>query len=513
MSADAVTPQSFGKRAKQGAAWSFLREGVTEVLIFPSSMVLARLLTPEEFGIAAAANFFTLLAARLSDLGFNAGLIRSKTTNPVHLSTVFVINLVVGGAMALALTLLAPLIAAFYRAPESARILPIASLAFVIVPFGTVQAAILSREMRYREMTLVDWYHTTTFAGMTVLCAWLGFGYMSMVLGRLSAVTAMTVSRMAFARWRPSLAFSWEALREIFPFGAGVQAKRLLDTTAQNIDNLLVGRFLGMEALGLYDKAFSTMNRFLVRMNTGGPGVTYRVFAVIHDDPERFRRAYGKVVMSTSLMAFPVFAGLAIAAPQLMETLFGQPWRPAAAPFQVLCLAGCFKLLNTYASSANTAAGRVWSEVWRQLVYLGLIASSIAALRRFGPLGAALGVMGSTAIMAILMHVLLIRSTHVRLGDLLRPQVPAFLCAIGVALVELLVHLLFARLAPNHGAWSLVLSQAAAAALFYAIFILFAPLPPLRRLVHDVVTDLAPVAVRKNRLVHAYLSTIPDTAS
>jgi teichuronic acid exporter len=513
VSADPVTPKSLGKRAKRGAAWSFVREGVTEVLIFPSSMVLARLLTPEEFGIAAAANFFTLLAARLSDLGFNAALIRSKTTNPVHMSTVFVINLVVGGLMSLALTMLAPFIADFYRAPETARILPIASLAFVIVPFGTVQAAILSREMRYRETTLVDWFHTTTFAATTVLFAWLGFGYMSMVLGRLAALTAMTVSRMAFARWRPRLAFSWEALRELFPFGAGVQAKRLLDNTAQNIDNLLVGRFLGMEALGFYDKAFSTMNRVLVRMNTGGPGVTYRIFAIIHDDPERFRRAYGKVVMSTSLMAFPVFAGLAVAAPQFLEALFGRPWRPAAAPFQVLCLAGCLKLLNTYASSANQAAGRVWSEVWRQLVYLGLIAGSIVALRRFGPFGAALGVMGSTAIMAMLMHVLLIRSTHVRLGDLLKPQIPALLCAIGVAVVELLVHLLFTRLAPNHGAWPLVLTQAAAAMLFFAIFILFAPLPALRRLVHDVATDLVPVGVRKNRLVHAYLSSTVGAAS
>ena len=89
------------------------------------------------------------------------------------------------------------------------------------------------------------------------------------------------------------------------PFGAGVHAKRLLDYTAQQGDNLVVGKFMGMTALGLYDKAFSTMNRFLARMNTGGPGVMFRIFAVIHEEPERFRRAYQRVMMSASLAGAP----------------------------------------------------------------------------------------------------------------------------------------------------------------------------------------------------------------
>jgi PST family polysaccharide transporter len=323
----------------------------------------------------------------------------------------------------------------------------------------------------------------------------------------------MTVSRMTYARWWPSLTFSLAAIRELFPFGAGVQAKRLLDNTAQNIDNVVVGRVLGMEALGFYDKAFSTMNRVLVRMNTGGPGVLYRVFAVIQEDRERFRRAYSKVVLSTSMLAFPVFAGLGVAAPQFLEVLFGSQWRPAAAPFQVLCLTGCLKLLNTYASSANTAAGRVWSEVWRQLAYLAAIVGGIVALRSFGTFGAALGVMGATALMTMLMHTMLIRTSHVGLGDLLRPLIPALLCALGVAVVELLVELALGRLVRPTGAWVLVLSQALGAALFYAGFVLFAPLPPLRSLVHDVMHDFVPLSFKRNRLVQAYLSTAAGAAS
>ena len=126
--------------------------------------------------------------------------------------------------------------------------------------------------------------------------ALLGFSYMSIVYARLASLASSQAMRIYFARWRPSLRFSWAALREMLPTGAGFFAKRLLDYSAQNGDNLVVGKVMGLGALGLYDKAYSTMNRFLVRMNTGGPGVMFRIFAVIHEEPERFRRAYTKVM-------------------------------------------------------------------------------------------------------------------------------------------------------------------------------------------------------------------------
>lgn len=495
---------ALGKKAKRGVAWSFLREGVTEILVFPSSMILARLLTPEEFGIAAAAGFFTLLAGRLSELGFNAALVRSKVLRREHLSTVFVVNVAVGAITFAVVTAIAPLVARFYNSPETGNILPVAALGFLIVPLGTVPAALLSREMRFRHMTLVDWYHTVTFALATVVLAWLGFSYMSMVYGRLAALAAMTVSRIAFARWRPSLRFSGSALREIFPFGAGVHAKRLLDYTAQNIDNLIVGKFFGMATLGIYDKAFSTMNRVLARLNTGGPGVTFRVFSIIYDQPDRFRRAYHKVVMSTTLLAFPLFAVLVAVAPRFIVLLFGDRWAAAADPFRLLCLAGCLKLLNTYASSANQAAGQVWSEVWRQLLYVGLIVGSLIALQGWGAIGAASGVLLATCVMAVLMHVLLTRITHLRWMDVIRPQVPALLCAAGAASVVLVVErvlLLNGLTAP----WLVLAAQGLAASLFYVGFVLFAPLASLRALVRDVAEDLVPGSVKRLRWVQLYL--------
>jgi O-antigen/teichoic acid export membrane protein len=499
------TEKSLGKRAKHGVFWSFAREGVSEVLLLPGSMVLARLLSPQEFGIAAAAGFFAQLAQRLSKLGFNAALVRAKDIRPIHLSTVFVINVVVGIVTFAALTLAAPLVGAFYRVPETAHVLRIAAIGFLIGPLGTVPASLLARDLRFRESAMVDWYQGFAFVVSSVVFAWFGFSYMSMVYGKLIASVVQTGVRMTFARWRPSFAFSMDALRDILSFGAGSHAKSLLEYVAGNIDNLIVGRFFGVVALGFYDKAFSAMDRALTRLNDGGPSVMFRVFAVIHDEPERFRRAYAKVLMSASMLSFPLFAILIVAAPQLMVVIFGQRWLPATVPFQILCIAAVLKLLNAYSSAATQAAGYIWSEVWRQLSYTALIVGSLIALRAWGPAGAAMGVLLATIVMTALMHVLLLRVTALRWMDIVRPQVPALACSVGAAGAALLTQYALRSAFADPSPSLLLAGQVGVAGGFCTLFILFAPYQPLRALVHEMVTDLAPERVRRIRWVQLYL--------
>lgn len=502
--------RSLGKKTRRGVVWAVLREGVGELIAFPISMVQARLLSPEEFGIAAAAGFFTLLAERLSELGFNAAIVRAKEVQPIHLSTVFVVNLLMGLLSFAVLSGIAPFVASFYEIPETARILPVAAVAFLISPFGTVPAALLSRNLQYEASAVVDVVSTIAFFGTSVVFAWFGFSYMSLVYGRLASVIALTALRIYFARWRPSLRFSSESLREIIPYGLGTQAKRLLDYTAKQGDNLVVGKVMGVEALGIYDKAYSTMNRFLTRM-TIGPGMVFRIFAIIHEEPTRFRAAYQKVMMSATLVAFPAFATLMAVAPQLIVVLFGQRWLPSALPFQLLCVAGVLKLLNQFASSATQAVGWIWAEVWRQVVLIALTALGIVAFKLWGPSGAAAGVLLATFGMTLLMNTLLVRVTHLSWGDLLSPLAPALLCAAGAAIVALAVEWLMRTLIAQPRPLLLLVCQAPAVAAFVALFLLFAPLAELRALVREVGNDLAPAVVKRQRWVQAYL-TEPSSA-
>jgi O-antigen/teichoic acid export membrane protein len=499
-------PKALGKVAKRGVAWSFLREGVTEILVFPAAMVLARLLAPREIGMAAAGLFFTQLAVRLGELGFNAAIVRAKVIDQTHLATVFTINLLVGFGMFVTLSVFAPWVATFYGVPETSHVVRFAAIGFLIAPFGAVPAALIARNMHFRQGAMVDWFNTLTFAAGGVVLAWFGFSYMSPVYAKLAAVTVQTGSRIAFARWRPSIGISKSALREIFPFGAGMHAKHLLDYLANNLDNVVVGKFFGMAALGLYDKAFSTMSRVLARFNAAGPNVSFRIFAIIHDQPERFARAYSRVVTAATLLVFPIFALLIAAAPDLMTVLFGERWRPAAAPFQVLCLAGCLRVLNSYAGAAAQAAGRIWSQVLRQAVYTLLIVVTIVALRGFGLVGAALGVLIATLFMTVTMHVLLKRVAPVDWSNIVSPVAPAVAGAVGVAGVALLAAYAVRVVVPSPASWVLLTCQVLAAATFYAAFILFSPFRAVRSLVSEVVSDILPRGMASHSLVQRYLN-------
>lgn len=504
--------KALGKTAQKGVVWSFLRESVSEVLLFPASMVLARLLTPREFGVAAAAAFFIQLAGRLSELGFNAALIRKKSVEDIHFSTVFVVQIVLGLVTFATMVVLAPWIGRFYNMPEATHVLPISAIAFLITPIGAVQAAVLQRNFEYKKSTTVDWVQLLVTSATNIGMALLGFSYMSIIYARLTSLLTAQVMRIYFARWTPSLRFSWAALKEMLPSGTGFFAKRLLDYSAQNGDNLIVGRLMGLGALGLYDKAYSTMNRFLTRLNTGGPNVMFRIFAVIHEEPERFRRAYTKVMMSSSMLGFPIFTALAVMSPQLMVVMFGSQWLPAAAPFAILCATAGLKLLNSYASSATQAAGWIWSEVWRQILYVAMIVTGIFAFRDWGPTGAALGVLTATAVMTVLMHILLQRVTHLPWGQIARPLLPSLLCSAGVAAVTEVVEFAIRAATPNPNPWLLVLLQAPAAALFAIGFALFAPLKDLRAIVLEMADTLAPKAVKRHPWTRAYLSSQAEAA-
>jgi hypothetical protein len=200
-------------------------------------------------------------------------------------------------------------------------------------------------------------------------------------------------------------------------------------------------------------------------------------------------------------------------APQVIVVLFGSQWRGAAVPFAFMCVTGVLKLINSYASSAAQAAGLIWSEVWRQVLYFSLIVGSIVVLSPWGPSGAAFGVLMSTATMSVLMHVLLFRSTSLSLRDIVRPLVPALTCAAGAAAVAGAVELGLRLAIAEPNPWLLVVCQAPPAALFIVGFMLFAPFVDLRELVFELSDSLMPKVLKQHRWAKAYLASVAVAAA
>lgn len=483
--------ESFGKTARRGALWSVIRQGGHELLAIPTSMIMARLLSPADFGIAAASAFFILLATRLTQFGFNAAIVRVKELRPDHLSSVFAINVVLGIVTYLLLFVSAPAIGAFLRSAEAGSLLRVAALIFLITPFGTVPSALIARHMQFRVVTLTEWSDSLTGTAVTILLAVQGFGYWSIVIGQLSGTVVRVILKSWYCGWRPSLRWSTPAVQELLSFGLGLQAKRLLEYAAFNLDNLVVGRVLGMTALGFYDKAFTTMNRLVNRLTLGQ--AYFRIFSVIHQEPERFRRAYSRLILTISLIGLPAFTAAIVVARPLFVFMYGETWLPAVLPFQMLCVGGILKLLNAYASQANEAVGNVWPQARRQA--LGAVAVVFGAWlgsRHGGVTGAAVGVAVAMMILTVSMQSLVRRSTGLTWGEMLAPQVPAATLSVLLAILLALVEPAMRSLGSEPAAWQLLPAQVAVGGLFYGAFIVFGPFEATREIVGETVHDFFP---------------------
>ena len=470
--------------------WAYLRTLVVGLIGVPATIALARLLSPEDFGIAAAATFFGQLAARLSSGGFGLALVRIKDLRDEHISTVFVINVVAGLIGSVGLLVAAPYIAAFYRAPEVGWILPIVALNFAIGSLSTVQQSLLSRDLRYREMATIGSIDVIVASIVAVVFAFFGYRYWSLVIGDACGAIVRWLYGVWVVGWHVSLRFVPAAAREMGSFAIGSYVRRLLEHLTRNLDNVVIGRWLGVAPLGFYDKAFSVGNKVFNKMTVVGPSVSFRIFAIIQDEPERFRRAFRKVIMTATLLGYLIFVALGTMAPHLFVVALGQKWRPAVEPFQVLCVAFCFRLLNQYAVAAAQARGWVWPQIWRQVVQLVLMVLGVYLAVPWGVLGAAYAVLGSTIAMFFLTQGMMRAATGLGWSDVIQPQLPALATSAVLGVLLWGVDLMLIGTAPP----LVLLAQASTAGAFVLVFAYWCPFRDLRVLMHEVVDDLSPRA-------------------
>jgi O-antigen/teichoic acid export membrane protein len=488
--ADPGPQGSYGKLAKRGLVWGVVREGVRFIVLIPTGMLVARLLSPQESGIAAAAYFVMQLGGRLTQFGLGVSLVRAKTVTDVHVSSVFVLNLLAGALASALFAVAGPSLGGVIGSDEAAALLPIAGLGFLIGAFGSVPSALLSRAMRYREGATSDLLANLVYSVSLVTMAWLGFSYWSVVYSILLSDVVRVVCRTWMSRFVPRLEFSRAAARDILSFGLGIYVKNLLEYCTQNIDNLIVGRLLGMTSLGYYDKAFNLVTKLGERISLGGPGVSLTAFARMQDDLPRFRRAYRKVILAASLLSYPVLAGIALVSAELVEVMFGTRWLPAALPLRILCVAAMLRQVSFYASSATQAQGYIWSEVKRQAVAVVVLAVGVVSLSRWGLAGAALGVLISAVFSTVMLQLLVRRLTALTWGDLLQPQVPGLLCAACTVTVAAAVRQLLTSWLGDPSALIVLVACAAAGGMATLAFLLFAPFAAMQEIVRETLKDL-----------------------
>ncbi|MEW6115770.1 MAG: lipopolysaccharide biosynthesis protein [Nitrospirota bacterium] len=364
--------------------WSFLDAVAQRGVQFIISIVLARLLFPEQFGLIGMLTIFMAVTRTFLDSGFGAALIQKQEVTQTDICSIFYFNIAVGLAAAGLLSLAAPWIAAFYRQPILTPLTRALSLTIVINSFGMIQKTVLTKHINFKVQTKVSLIAGVLSGAAGITLAAHGFGVWSLVVQQISASLFATVSLWAFSSWRPALIFSFTALREMFGFGSRLLASSVLNQFFDNIYFVVIGKLFSATDLGFFTRA-KTMNDLPSQTLSGIVArVTFPVFSTIQGDRARLKRGLKKALAILVLVNFPLMIGLAVIARPLVLALLTEKWAACVPYFQLLCVVGMLFPLQAMNLNVLQALGRSDLFLRLEIIKKIMIVINIAVTWRWG---------------------------------------------------------------------------------------------------------------------------------
>lgn len=373
---------SLRQRAIRGVFWSVVqkwgREGISLIVL----VALSRLLAPEAFGLVALALVFTEFVNIFLDQGFSAAIVQHPNLEKEHLDTAFWISVAIGILLTAGGIAGAGLIGAFFHEPRLGPVVKWLSAGFILTALSSTQMAILQREMAFKSLAVRSMAAKLVGGIVGVSLAFAGFGVWSLVAQRLSAALAGIIVLWRASDWRPGFKLSKSHYKELFSFGVSVVGNNFLKVFVRRSNDFLIGYFLGPTLLGIYTIGYRLL-LVVLRLVTGIiNSVAFPMFARLQHSRERMRRAFYQVTQYTSLLAFPVFLGLAVLAPDLVPAVFGDQWARSVPIMQVLAFIGILESVMAFNGSVIRAAGKPsWQLGLMLLTSVGSLVGFMIAVR------------------------------------------------------------------------------------------------------------------------------------
>lgn len=349
---------SLKKRAATGLVWTFAEQFGNQLIGFVISVILARILLPEQFGLIGMIAVFVAIGNALLHAGLTKSLIRGENLTSIDYSTVFYFNLVASIIIYLFIYSIAPFIAAFYDESILTGLVRLYCITFIISAFSAVQLARLTRKMEFRTQTLIAVPSAILGGIVGITLALYGYGVWSLVWSSIAGALVNAIQLWLYSDWRPDLKFDLAKLKIHFSFGYKLTLSELLDRTFNNIFLIAIGKYFSAAQVGFYTRA-ETMNQLPVRnISRALDKVTFPLFVTIQNDDERLKRVYKKILKMVVFVVTPVLISLAVLAEPVFRFLFTEKWLPAVPYFQILCATGILYPLHTYNLDILNVKGR-----------------------------------------------------------------------------------------------------------------------------------------------------------
>lgn len=370
-----------------GLTWTLAQQFSTQGVRFIVSIVLARVLLPEEFGLIGMITVFVAIGNALINSGFTNSLIRSMDPDEEDYSTVFFFNLAGSVVVYFLMFFLASYIAIFFKQDALVPIIRVYCLSFIVYGFSEVQMARLTKEMDFKTQMIISIPSLIGGSLVGIIMAYKGFGVWSLVWMALVQSVLNTIQLWWKAKWRPRFVFSKPKFKTHFSFGYKLTVSGLLNTIFDNLYLITIGRFFSAAQMGFYTRADSLKQLPVSNISNALNMVTFPLFASFQTDDLKLKQAYKQIMQMVIFVIAPVLVFLGLLAKPLFRLLFTEKWLPAVPYFQVMCIAGILYPVHAYNLNVLLVKGRSDLYLKLEVIKKILIGVSIAAALPFGIMG------------------------------------------------------------------------------------------------------------------------------
>ncbi|GAB1418897.1 lipopolysaccharide biosynthesis protein [Bacteroidales bacterium] len=437
---------SLKQKTISGILWSFVDQFATLGISFIVGIILARILSPKEFGLIGMITVFIAVSTTFINSGFGSALIRKKDCSQADYSTVFFFNLSAGIIFYLLLYISSPSISRYFNEEELTLILRVLAFSLIIDALSLIQGVILAKRVDFKLQAKVSVISTTSAGVLGISLAYNGFGVWSLVYMQLVSRLLNTVLLWAWNKWKPSFVFSNESFKELFGFGGKLLLSGLIETIYRNIYYLIIGKYFNATQLGYYSRADQFNSVPSQSLTTIMSRVTYPVLAQMQEDKDRLKQSYKKMIKTIMFVSFSTMLGIAAVADSMILSLIGEKWEQSIIYLQLLCFVGMMYPLHALNLNILQVQGRsdlfLKLEIIKKMLAIPIIIIAIV----IGIKAMIIGMWVSTLIAYYLNSYWSGRFINYPMREQVTDILPSFLLAITMALFVYIFGTLFETL-------------------------------------------------------------------
>lgn len=381
-----MSNSSLKSKVAKGAMWTLLEKLSTQAVGFVVGMILARLLTPNDYGTVSLTAIFFAIAHVLVDGGFGGALIQKKDADTLDFNSVFYLNLFMSALAYIALFFAAPWISDFYKTPELTAIVRVSAICFLFNAVNAIQNAELTKKMLFHLSFRISLITTFTSAICGVTLAFMGYGVWALVWSSLITGFVGVIARWLIIAWRPRLMFSWSRLKPLFSYGWKMAASGLLDAFFNNLNGLVIGRLYSRADLAYVNKGRALPRMAMDEVNATLGRVSFPALVQLQGDKVRFRDAMRRMMMCSIFLVMPLMVLVAACAHSELRLLYGSQWTPAAPYMMLACFTYALHPFHTINLRGIMALGRSDIFLKLEIVKKALVLAVVIGASRLGVL-------------------------------------------------------------------------------------------------------------------------------